>query len=98
MPYFEYHQNNSGGVFRGPAITVIVKAKNAEKANKKAKEVGLYFNGCRKGIDCSCCGDRWYKQWDDADGTENPTIYGIPAEEYETMWATDRVPAYVIIE
>ena len=100
MPYFTYRQNNSGGVFCGPAINVIIKAKNAKKANKKAEEAGLYFDGCRQGIDCYCCGDRWYEKWENEEGNEVPSIYDIPVEEYEPTfsWATDRIPEYVIIK
>ena len=98
MPYFTYRQNNSGGVFCGPAINVIIKAKNAKKANKKAKEAGLYFDGCRKGRDCSCCGDRWYEAWENETGDETPNIYGTPVEEYDEVWATDKVPSFIIVE
>lgn len=62
MPYFAYRQNNSGGVFIKPAIEVIVYAANAEEADFRAECHGVYFDGVRKGRDCSCCDDRWYAQ------------------------------------
>lgn len=62
--FFDYSQNNSGGGFdmddaKGICETVIVEAENAEDADRHAEEIGLYFNGCASGLNCSCCGDRW---------------------------------------
>lgn len=71
--YYTFSQNNSGGFFRGPQYA-IVKANSADEANEKAESYGIYFDGVRKEIDCECCGDRWYKVYDD-EGTEVPTIY-----------------------
>ena len=78
--FFHYSQNNSGGRFvfdegRGITHHVIVEAVNADDANHRAEEIGLYFDGLG---DCTCCGDRWYSQWDDKDGNEVPSIYGEP--------------------
>lgn len=59
---FLFRQINSGGSFitnNDVARFVVIESTSKKKAFKKAKEVGLYFNGCEKGIDCSCCGDRW---------------------------------------
>lgn len=74
MPYFTYHQNNSGGAYKGSAEYVIIEADNAEEANCIAEENGLYFNGCATGQDCPCCGDRWIKAYD-YDATDQPKIY-----------------------
>ena len=30
-----------------------------------AEDIGLYFDGVEQGMDCSCCGDRWYRAWED---------------------------------
>jgi len=60
--YYEYTQNNSGGNFvvnKELDHRVFIKAKNEKEANKKAEKLGIYFNGCHDGVDCSCCGDRW---------------------------------------
>lgn len=82
MPFFTYDQNNSGGIFkedknRGIGETVVIEADSAEHANDRAENIGLYFNGCDEGLDCSCCGDRWYRAWKD-EGTEEPEKYGKP--------------------
>ena len=82
--FFTYRQTNSGGnfdvrTFDGIAHFVIVEADNPKHANKRAKEIGLYFNGVRKGEDCSCCGDRWSKE---SKGYSEPCIDGKPAHLY----------------
>ena len=77
--FYTYSQNNSGGVFHhdfdvGIAECVIIEAESLEAANRKAKSIGIYFNGCSKGLDCNCCGDRWNEPWDD-EGNEVPTHF-----------------------
>ena len=70
--FYTFSQNNSGGSFdidHMLAHFVIIEADTAEEANTIAESVGIYFNGCDEGMDCDCCGDRWYSQWDDKDGT-----------------------------
>ena len=76
LRWWHYRQNNSGGSFTGPAINVYVQAETRKQANKLAKEQGLYWHGCQKGKDCSCCGDRWTKKEKDWDTcTEDPRYY-----------------------
>lgn len=78
MKFYTLRQNNSGGVFLGKYLYVIVRAKDSKEAADKAesnKKVGVYFCGVLAGRDCSCCGDRWSHPWDD-DGEETPSIYG----------------------
>ncbi|MFE4367966.1 MULTISPECIES: DUF7296 family protein [unclassified Streptomyces] len=60
MPFYEFHQNNSGGGFdydedNGISVYVIIEAGSADVANARAEKIGLYFDG--EG-DCPCCGDR----------------------------------------
>lgn len=65
MPYYRFHQNNSGGGFdhdpkAGIGYDVYVEARCPAEANQRAEDIGLYFDGCDKNIDCECCGgDRW---------------------------------------
>ena len=60
MPLFQFRQSNSGGQFIGPKF-VVVKADDADQANQIAQDQGpVYFDGVADGIDCDCCGDRWY--------------------------------------
>lgn len=76
--FFFYRQNNSGGSFTSPAKFVIVEAKDADDANRRAEEKGLYFDGS---MDCSCCGNRWSEAYGD-EGTDMPEIYSTPAKEF----------------
>lgn len=95
--FYHYRQNNSGGGFEGPAINVIVEALEAGEADSRAKEVGVYFDGCADGIDCSCCGDRWYPTYDK--GNEDPSIYGQPViagGNYSSIVGNDGVPSVLI--
>lgn len=67
---YEFSQNNSGGGFEENdkiCHTVVIQAGSAKEANKKAEELGVYFDGCDKGLDCSCCGDRWYEVYNPID-------------------------------
>lgn len=83
--FYHFHQNNSGGSFKindDVAINVIIEATSAAQANGRAQEIGIYFDGCDSGEDCSCCGDRWYRV-DDGDGTLTPSIYKTHPEEYK---------------
>ena len=67
MKYYVYRQNNSGGQYIGPKV-VIVQAENETKANGLATGIGpVYFDGVANGIDCDCCGDRWYGCYDEFD-------------------------------
>lgn len=94
MPFFEFRQNNSGGSFledirSGISKTVIVEADNEDEATYLAERIGLYFDGCDTGRDCSCCGDRWNAPWQE--GTEVPCVYREPINEvkftsYHTLW------------
>lgn len=81
--FYTFHQNNSGGVFEGPARNVIVEATSPEEANRIAQNHDVYFDGCDKGWDCSCCGDRWYPQWSCDEGTDVPCHYDEPLTEDE---------------
>jgi hypothetical protein len=58
---FVYSQNNSGGFFTGPK-TIAVIADTPKQANELALVQGVYFDGVNKGLDCECCGDRWYRK------------------------------------
>lgn len=87
--FYTYSQNNSGGSFdydpyAGISHYVIIEADTAERADARALEIGLYFDGVENDYDCDCCGDRWYPQtWysSDAEGTEAPSVYGRRVDE-----------------
>lgn len=71
--WYRFHQNNSYGIWIGPQ-NIHVEAIDLDHACRRAEEeAGVYFNGCRDGKDCSCCGDRWYRPYEEP--TETPQNY-----------------------
>ena len=74
MSYFKFRQNNSFGHFVGTPL-VFVQADNAADANSIAQDHGVFFHGVADGVDCDCCGDRWYPVNDD-DAQAQPSSYG----------------------
>lgn len=74
--FYEFRQNNSGGSFdRNNLVdsSVIIEAESIEEAINISKDIGIYFDGVSKGVDCNCCGDRWHEPWEE---TEVPSHYG----------------------
>lgn len=63
MAFYKYDQNNSGGSFdvdENITHRVVIEAVSESEADIIAKNIGIYFNGVDDGLDCDCCGDRWY--------------------------------------
>jgi hypothetical protein len=78
MGFYEFNQNNSGGYFIVNNLvshTMFIEAKDWCDAVSKAEELGCYWNGVSAGLDCSCCGDRWNKPWDE-EPMEFPIDFG----------------------
>lgn len=81
--FFCYRQNNSGGSFHRSEdydVVTIVPGTSSEDADRRAEELGIYFDGCSSDRDCSCCGDRWSRSYEDGD--EEPLVYGQTPEAY----------------
>lgn len=62
--FYRYRQNNSGDDYtinlkKGLGPIVYVEAVDADHANQRAQNLGIYFDGVHGGMDCECCGDRW---------------------------------------
>lgn len=60
MKFYEYKQNNSGGYFHinnKVCGTIFIEADSSDEANRIAEQLGCYWDGCDKGLDCTCCGD-----------------------------------------
>ncbi len=96
--FYVFHQNNSGGSYEitdDLACEVIIEATSGDDANRRAKKIGIYFDGCESGIDCDCCGDRWYET-DDNEGTDTPRIYGESVLDYEPLYGKGN-KAYCVI-
>jgi hypothetical protein len=100
--FFQFRQNNSRGEFKydnviGFAEYVIIQAESAADANRRAQSKGIYWG---YGLDdCSCCGERWYKQWDEEKGDRYPQIYGTSVKKYKndsfSLHRTDGPNCYV---
>ena len=82
MKWYQYTQNNSGGqmdVNERVSHYVLVQAPTASQADSIAEAiVGIYFNGVEDGMDCECCGDRWYPNSGNQYGDKVPLVYGKP--------------------
>lgn len=90
--FYRFFQTNSGGRFifnaaQGISTEVWIEAMDAAHANSRAEELGIYFDGCEEGRDCSCCGDRW----DRADERWTHTTQEEPttANQFGIGWAPE---------
>lgn len=89
MKFFEFTQNNSGGMFvvdEKICHRLFIEADNEEVATQKAKKLGVYFDGVDRGMDCECCGDRWYG----CDEVEFPHSSGEESIEGVAQFYADR--------
>lgn len=83
--FYEFKQNNSGGHFvvnDKLCNRVVIEADNEYEAINKAEWLGCYWYGVREGRDCSCCGDRWNKDYLDAINLEKINERGFSVSEY----------------
>ncbi len=95
MMFYLYDQNNSGGSFITDSSVcefVFIEAMDADQANSRAEDIGIYFNGVDLGEDCDCCGDRWYPV-SESDAIESPEVYGQSLVKAPTSFF--RTQAYV---
>jgi hypothetical protein len=79
--FYEFNQNNSGGHFtRNSNVDhyVQIEANSIAEVIERAQEVGIYFNGCAEGLDCDCCGDRWYEPYNGDKLHDVPCHYDSP--------------------
>jgi hypothetical protein len=61
--HYHFQQNNSGGRIiinesQGIGPHVWIQATTEKDAIRRAKAIGLYFDGVATGRDCDCCGER----------------------------------------
>ena len=91
---YMFRQNNSGGYYCEPARHIIVvDAKDEGHALDIAAKAGLYLNGVSAGVDCSCCGDRWYDLANEFDSVQDAKdecgSYGDDDDEVPSYLVTD---------
>lgn len=84
--FYEFNQNNSGGGFDVDdkvCNRLFIEATSSDEAISKAENLGCYWNGVDNGMDCECCGDRWYPQSDYVDlNNMNKRWKGYEVSEY----------------
>jgi len=96
VKYYDFRQNNSGGSFDVSdnfGQNVIIAARDMREANRRAEEVGLYFDGCSSGLDCDCCGDRWSEQYSESTDVK-PAVYSRDPEMYlldSDSWSSTKI-------
>ncbi len=99
MSWFDYSQNNSGGGFHvndQVGQYVLIEATSPYRADLRAEEIGIYFDGVEDDRDCDCCGDRWDRQFENATGTETPTLYGKSLDDFKPHFMGDE-PVVVMV-
>ena len=66
--FFLLRQNNSYGVYEDidqfSAVYLAIETDREYDAIDIAIDNGVYFRGVERGIDCPCCGDRWYNYFE----------------------------------
>jgi hypothetical protein len=107
MNFYEFTQNNSGGDFitnDNLCHRLVIEATDASVATEKALSLGVYFDGIEKGVDCSCCGDRWYSI-DEYNALKFPYRYGSfkkdvvseLCQKYEITYSLSETNGYDLI-
>lgn len=89
MAWYEWTQNNSGGSFDvDDKIThrLFIEAETKDEAEAKAESIGVYYDGCQSGMDCECCGDRWYEGHE----LELPYYSGAETVEEAAQYLADK--------
>jgi len=59
---------------KGLSFLVFIEASTAASADAKAVMLGIYFDGIENGIDCACCGPRWFPA---EQSVSTPEIFGF---------------------
>ncbi len=96
---YSFRQNNSGGYYCQPAKYIIVKdARDSEHAHEIALAAGMYTNGVAAGMDCSCCGDRWYGLDTEHEDMEEALLDITNADVRQDSVESDGVPHYIVVD
>ena len=83
--FYEFQQNNSGGYFvenDKVCHRLFIEADSEREAIWKAEELGCYWDGVSKGIDCPCCGNRWNCNYIDTFDSPKEIAVSIYCESY----------------
>jgi hypothetical protein len=94
--FFEFNQNNTGGSFEVNdklCHRLFIEADNYEEANSIAERLGCYWDGVYGGMDCDCCGDRWYPN-SEGDGID----LGKISDSYKIIFSTIEIYAQYLAD
>lgn len=96
--FYTFSQNNSGGYFvrdeqHGVAEYMILEALSPDDAWNRLQAIGERVSDFW--VFCSCCGERWSDSMDEDDATDEPSIYGFPVSEAQSLSSAFRDTAYV---
>ena len=97
--FYQFDQNNSYGRFdvdENVCHRLFIEADSIEEATDKAESLGCYWDGVAKGIDCPCCGDRWYSG--DEVNLKKYTTEGCSVWEHNEKTWVKKYGRYNIIE
>ena len=78
--FYQFNQNYIGRIYMrderlGIGPLIIVEGDTVDAINKKAEQVGIYFDGRKKGIDP--LDNRWYRMMRNKDGYDEPHVYDV---------------------
>lgn len=92
--FYEISQNNSGGSFDVDdkvCHRLIIEANSEKEAESIAEDLGCYWDGVDNQQDCSCCGDRWYRSFNDVNIEEiNQKWGGSEVSQWQSDSGVDR--------
>jgi hypothetical protein len=96
---YSFRQNNSGGYYTKPAKFIVVSGANdSEHASEIAMQIGMYTHGVAAGMDCSCCGDRWYNMADEYDSLADALLDLTRDDILRDSMRSDGVPHYIVVD
>jgi hypothetical protein len=87
--YYLYRQYPSGGDYETTSTVapiVVIQSHDPIKANFFAQTKGIYFDGIAKGLDCTCCDDRWTALSEDSKGHPKPNLGKMELITYLKDW------------
>jgi len=70
------------------AIYVVIERDTKEEADIFAEDLGIYFDGIRRGFDQACCGDRWVYLY------SKYNVVMPSYDEYSLLYYKDMVAEY----
>ena len=96
--FYLFSQNNSYGHFDVDdrlCHRLFIEADSEKESIEKAEDLGCYWDGVAEGIDCPCCGDRWY---DNPDCVDDNRLSSYGVSELSVAAWTRKYGRYKIVE